>query len=144
MGITNPTEEYFKDGGWGWDGTRWRKLALVWGYTDRLAVRVDHTKVGAGDYAMDFAAVPAGEIWVLNTVVSRNSATASQQEYLLSDTVTFYPIFAYGTPAPNVFRMSGYLQFVMRAGDGVRIWFRACTNADVLTGEIWGYKMSVA
>jgi len=27
-GITDPTEEYFKDGTWAWDGTRWQKLLV--------------------------------------------------------------------------------------------------------------------
>lgn len=27
-GITDPTEQYFKDGSWAWDGTRWQKLLV--------------------------------------------------------------------------------------------------------------------
>lgn len=27
-GITDPTEQYFKDGLWGWDGVRWQKLSV--------------------------------------------------------------------------------------------------------------------
>ena len=38
-GPTAPAEAHFDKGSWGWDLTQWRKLGLLWGYTDRLAER---------------------------------------------------------------------------------------------------------
>ena len=64
-GITNPTEEYFKDGGWGWDGTQWRKLNLTFGYYDRYAEKQEGINVPAGTQTFNFATVPANEVWVI-------------------------------------------------------------------------------
>ena len=129
--------------GHGYDGTLWRKLPMTWGYSDRWSQRLDHTKVGDGDYEMSFTAVSEGYVHTLNAVISRNSSTQGQHEYLLWDGSYWYPIHPYGSPAANVFRISGYLSYVMKKDDFLKITFRSCTNGDVLTGLLWGYKMKI-
>lgn len=116
---------------------------VIWGYQDRMADRVTHTKVGDADYDMDMPQVPAGEVWVVTSIASRNSTTTGQHEYLLGDGVTYYPVYPYGVPAANEWRVGDALHIVMKEDDWMRVVFRDCINNDVLIGIVLGYKMAV-
>lgn len=63
--ITDPNEPYFKDGIWGWDGALWRKLPLVFGYSDTY-LDLTHALGTGGDLGLNLSVVPAGEIWVVS------------------------------------------------------------------------------
>ena len=66
--ITNPAEEYFGQGKWGWDGSVWRKLPLLWGYSGLIGEDLSETNLDAGVNVLNGTAVPAGEIWVVTAV----------------------------------------------------------------------------
>ena len=144
MGITDPEEAYFQSGGWGWDLTQWRKLALSWGYTDRLALKVTHTMVGTGNYNLSAVTVPAGYVYVIQAVVSWNAGSATTQIHTLNDGVYNHPIASFSTPAAGVYNIVDNLSYTLKEGDQVIAQFLSCSNADVLSGAVWGYKMAVA
>jgi len=142
-GITNPTEEYFKDGLWGWDGTRWRKLALLWGYSAAYYERLTQAEATA-ETMMDGSTVPAGEVWVVTSVVAWDN----------DNIITDITGFTYGdavwialgqkqsfTAAQEYWEWRGSI--VVPAGGHIRVRFRGCTVGDDLFVDICGYKMRI-
>ena len=143
-GITNPTEGYFKDGTWGWDGTQWRKLNLVWGYYDRLIERQYNLSAAAGANTLTFTAVPAGEVWVYTTVtaVDANTGPTSIIVNIVSGGIT-YIAMAWLSPGANGYRqISG--QFILKAADYLTITISGCALNDDLWAWATGYKMKVS
>jgi hypothetical protein len=128
---------------YGYIDSSWQKQAMLWGYTDRLAERLTHTKVGAGTYNMDFTAVPAGYVFVVTAISSYNSATQVSQEFMLRINAVSYPCYPYKTPAANAWNVTEPMHLTLKADDKVRITFRACVDSDILIGIIFGYKMKV-
>jgi len=143
-GITNPAEAFFKDGTWGWDGTQWRKLPLVWGYSKIW----DENLGGAGPtgtYSATTSAIPADEVWVLQAVSLRNytRAPASIQIYIAraSGGVVFLGFDS--APALAVpLLVTG--TFVLRTGDTVWVAATSCVVGDTMQGGVVGYKMAIA
>lgn len=143
-GITNPAEEYFKDGQWGWDGTAWQKLNLLFGVQDRWMENLGGTKSGAGSYIKLSTAVPAGYIYVVQILAAYNATTAPDYISLyLNDSATNYLIAKVLTPGVGIpLYVAG--QYVLKAGDMVRVLVAGCLDGDVIGAFVWGYKMKVA
>ncbi|GAG75277.1 unnamed protein product [marine sediment metagenome] len=74
MGIAKPTEKHFDKGSWGWDGSQWRKLAMIWGYSGIWDKDLGGEASGAF-YISNSSVIPAGEIWVLQAVSVRDPRT---------------------------------------------------------------------
>lgn len=143
-GITDPTEAYFKDGQWGWDGTQWRKLPLVWGYSDTYREYIYEDNVDAGTNLLDGSAVPAGEIWVV-TFVRAHCVQAGLTRiniYQYYDTTSLY-LYSVESPAAYVYA-GGPCSIVMEEGDKIRAAFLNCALNDDIRLYITGYKMAIA
>lgn len=143
MGPGVPTEEYFNRGLWGHDGGSWRKLSLLWGYSDRLAVYTQHTQVGTDPYFLSLGTVPAGEIWVVNATLSINDTTQMSQLHYVHDGSNYYYIKAFSSLAAGVWAVNDNVVYVLKEGDSVGISFWGNADGDGLTGCVWGYKMGV-
>lgn len=143
-GITDPTEAYFKDGQWGWDGTRWRKLPMVWGYSDRYFEDLGGTKSGDGTYSSYGTPVPEGEVWVVQGLyISNESGARGYASLFLYVGASGYFLYNNQTPARyEHMRWDGAL--VLKAGDKARIFQLSCLDGDTINGGVWGYKMKVA
>jgi len=143
-GITNPAEEYFKDGGWGWDGTRWRKDNLTWGYNGTLANRQSTLAAAAGTNTLNHSIVPAGEVWVIVThgMVNANTAVPGTLYAVISG--VGYTVKAYGTMVAGIWSTGVPLGIVLAAGDYMSAMFESCVLNDDLYSDITGYKMKVA
>jgi len=145
LGITNPTEEYFKDGGWGWDGTRWRKLNLTFGYYDRYAERQEAENVPAGTQTYNFAAVPTGEVWVV-TAFTAYCSTANPSAIALYHVATGVGVLLVAQQLPVVawivLPLVGTL--VLKENDYLRAVFINCVLNDDVHAFAVGYKMKVA
>ena len=143
MGITDPTEEYFKDGAWGWDGTRWRKLALVWGYTDTLRLSVSDDDSAAGTINLITGSVPAGEIWVvqLAQINDRSSAATRLEVQVRNGGLVMTLVVDYSPVADHVALQAG--QWVLAEGEFLSFWFLGVTLHDNIEGYVAGYKMKV-
>lgn len=187
-GITNPAEEYFKDGQWawdpaggvwlkliidpltnrlvidhpgdlevvqpvpndlrvgnyGWDGSAWHKLPMVWGYSGRWVDYEHASAEGAGDAVADCTPVAAGEVWVLQAVAySHNAAAAKDLGIDLITTGHDMLLVRDYDVAPNVWqRWSG--ECVLAYQDFVRASAYAPGAGKSIYVRVWGYKMKVA
>jgi len=187
-GITDPAEEYFKDGLWGWvtdawkklvataggalhiqfagqeadvevtqtaaadltpgvcgwDGLVWRKLPLLWGYSDRWAEVLGGTQSGAGSYEKFTTAVPAGQVYVLEFVAFQNNTGQRGDVTIgIKDGTYIYSLDTFTTPTQYE-TCTWFGRMTLKAGDQVKIIQATCVNGDVLYGVAWGYKMKVA
>jgi len=163
---TNPQEQYFGRGLWGWasttwerlaslsnllgvalhgyDGSAWQKLSLLWGYSDRLSESASHTKSGAGTYTMTIATVPAGSVYVVNVVILQNLSSAVNQFVVFYDGTNELRVKKFSVPAAGVWNTYDNVSYVLKEGDEVRGRFVSCGDADQLRGYVWGYEMGVS
>jgi len=143
-GITNPAEEYFKDGLWGWDGSQWRKLGLLFGYYDRWVERQRETNAAAGQNSLQTDAVPAGYIYILDAIVTMNlNKAVTHLKRVVGDGIEVELSIATAVPTAThdtLFPIS----IVLKPGDYVKVYFLACDAGDDLFLEVWGYKMKIA
>jgi len=143
-GITSPAEPYFKDGIWGWDGTVWRKLSQLWGYSDQYAEVAEETVSADGNVSLYLSTVPAGEIWVVEFVTFRNRDTAIPeiQGYLdgTSADIRFYHNL--NVVAGTYYTWAGTVR--MKEGDRIAGFFGGCVTNDVVRLQAMGYKMKIA
>jgi len=187
-GITNPAEEYFKNGLWawdpaagvwlkliidpltnqlsvavnndaevhqtapadlaagahGWDGSAWRKLPLVWGYSEEWGEQKIGTAAGAGNATTHTVAVPGGYVYVLSALAIIQTSGAAQRVYAqlvrgvlaiaLVDEATATSGQSYCWHGHVPLKEDDYVEAVCVApGDGQAVHLR-----------VWGYKMKVA
>ena len=143
-GITNPTEEYFKDGIWGWDGSRWRKLGLLFGYSDTVSGGVANDNASAGFNYLSSATVPSGEIWVIQAISGSNVNTACSKIILLVRGSNLdCPILDQVSCTADVW-VTWTGSVALKAGDCLRVYFYGCTAGDDIRLRYLGYKVSVA
>lgn len=141
--ITQPTEEYFKDGGWGWDGTRWRKNNLLFGYVAAIGQDLVNADLDAGTNTLSGTAVPAGEVWVVTLVALRYDGTAPSLMWIR-------PSGLPGNPPIHVVSSVASLQWypqptwvVLEAGDKLEGVVLEATATDAFYARYCGYKMQV-
>lgn len=143
-GVTDPASPYFKDGQWGWDGTVWRKLPMVFGYSDRLAVNESFTATGAGDASGAAFAVAAGYIYVVQAaVVFHDAGVAKNLQYFLygdakSVMLVYQPTAVSGT------RYMWQGEAALKEGDSIQVWLGAPGDGKSVWVQVWGYKMLIA
>ena len=142
-GITDPSEQYFKDGIWGYDSTVWRKLALLFGYSSRLAEAATTVSTGAADTFVDIPNPLASEIWIVQSASLRHDdpVNRSMEIQIRSPTVAVIAALGAGYAAwvPLVWNGAVPLaQNDMIRGHGVAI-----AIGQTLYLEIWGYKMGI-
>lgn len=143
-GVANPAEEYFKDGIWGWDGTVWRKLPLVWGYSDLLYESYENLNAPAVFAFLTAASVPAGEIWIITHILAYDTDNAITRINLVAhDGVTAHAIRAKQTIAVyEEVMFTGRL--VLKKDWYIQAHYWGCTAGDDIYLHIHGYKMKVA
>ena len=142
-GVTNPAEAFFKDGSWSWDGTKWRKQPMLFGFSDTLADRQFIADTGAGDIDLTSSAVPAGEIWVVTNVAYRNRDNACTDIVVwpATDNKT-PPIIANYAPTAGQWDCQ-VINIVMEEGDTMVFRFNGCVALDYIEMQMVGYSMSI-
>lgn len=143
MGITKPTEEHFDKGLWGRDGSQWRKLGLLWGFWDTYSEVVHDVNVSAGDAVLDFGAVPAGEVWVVQHFAFVSyQANASRLELgaLVGGLVVWVEVSA---PVVAYQSVSAHHDIVLEVDDYIRAIARDAVEGDDFHAYACGYKMKV-
>ena len=142
-GITNPTEGYFKDGNWGWDGTQWRKGAIPFAYTSQWYENLGTAAAAGGIYTQNSTAVPAGYIYVIQAMSIENETGARGMARLYVRPSGLYCCIGYVlTPAqyqPTFF--TG--QVVLKAGDIVTVQQFATVAGDDIRAVVIGYKVAI-
>jgi len=143
-GITDPSEQYFKDGLWGWDGSQWRKLPLVWGYSEDYSEKVVESDVPAGSVTIDLSTVPAGEVWVIQRFLctpSQVNITRMRLQKRVSGTAYDLRSITSFTAYNNVVVDS---VFSLPAGANLRVSMAGAQAGDDFVVTAAGYKMKVA
>ena len=142
-GPTDPAEAHFDKGSWGWDLTQWRKLGLLWGYTDRLAERAFDLDAAAGSNTLSLGAVPSGEVWSVSllTAVDWTSAVTGITVQLFVGADDYYLGLRGVTAAAVSVEIQGPI--IAKTGDILRVNMGGCTLHDVLAFYVNGYKMAV-
>jgi len=143
-GPTDPAEAHFDKGLWGFDGTAWHKLPMLWGYTDRYAEVEENTSAVAGFNWLVFSTVPAGEVWVVTGLCWVNVNTACSM--IIADLFDGVTLYGLAVEAPAV--ANGYYSILcnitMKAGDCLKVLFGGCTLNDDIYAWAFGYKMAIA
>ena len=143
-GPTQATEQYFDKGLWGFDGTQWRKLPMLLGFSSQFAQENHVANATAGTNVLNLATVPAGEIWRVSSIAAfdANSVVTAISFGASLTTFTHY-LATVDTPAASVLLLwSG--EIVLIAGQLVTCSFYGCTLNDDLYLTACGYKMAVA
>ena len=142
MPITNPTEKYFQGGGWGYDGSQWRALAMLWGYSDTYVEREAEVDADVGTNTFNFSTVPAGEVWVVTNFAFRNQDNVCSAIVMqLYDGSTGYVIRYQGGPTGGVWDTYD-VNVILKAGYNLRCIFYGCTADDYIEASAVGYKMT--
>jgi len=144
QGITNPAEPFFKDGQWGWDGTLWRKLPIVWGYSDRYAEVETALDVAAGDPILTFSTVPEGEIWVMQSLAGRSYQANVTSIRLVAATTAGDVTLKEDVPVAALRTVDWSGALVLKKDDYLEVRFYGCLLHDNVYAEACGYKMKVA
>ena len=143
-GITDPTEEYFKDGLWGWDGSRWRKLSLLFGYSGPYNETVNNTNVPAGASDLVGSTVPAGEVWIVQGMLAA-VVSSSCTEFCFGFWNGAVRILCKQIQAPTSGRLYDYQgTLILAAGYYPLIGVYGMTAGDDVYLYAWGYKMKVS
>lgn len=187
-GITDPAEEYFKDGQWawdpagaewlkmildpltnrlvvdhpgdievvqpvpndlrvgnyGWDGSAWRKLPLIWGYSDVYHETIADDNASVTFDALATSVVPNGEVWVITYMIAFDIDNAiTKLTLLVHDGTTGYTLREKVTIAAGVeIIFTGYA--VLKKDWYTEAHFWGCTAGDNIRLHVHGYKMKVA
>lgn len=142
--IIDPTEPFFKDGTWGWDGTQWRKLPLLWGYSDRWSEANDAAASGAGDISAPTVAVPAGSVYVLQACSAFHNAGVTKIIYISVVTSETIIELLWPTTTAHLARILWGGTLVLKEGDYVRATVFAPGDGKKAFIRVHGYKMSIA
>ena len=143
-GITNPTEEYFKDGTRGWDGTQWRKAGVPLWY--RSSYFEDLGGTATGSYWSNYSSpVPTGYIYVVSAVSIRNyNRATTATEILVYNESNQYThlewVASLDILQPLIFR--GYL--ILGEGWRVRVVMNGTQSDDTIVASVAGYKVAIA
>ena len=142
-GITNPTEEYFKDGLWGWDGTRWQKAGLPLWYRTSYFEDLGGTATST-TWNKYSTAVPAGYIYIISTVSLRNGTRAAgRTEIFLYDNASHYLHLALAASLAQFQPLIWTGNIILAAGWKIRVLMAETQNGDTISGGIAGYKVAI-
>lgn len=142
-GITDPAEDYFKDGIWGWNGSAWRKLALIPGISSLYREVESSIGVGAGTQNLQFSACPAGKMRIISQFSAR--CTTANPTYIillanLGGKWHFIEAKNYNN-AYTTISTSGPIY--LEAGDYLNARFSACQAGDDIYAYASGYEMEI-
>lgn len=128
----------------GWDGTVWRKLPLVFGFSEVYHEQVKDLNATVTSDALTGSAVDPGEIWVVTSVVAYDKNTNITEVHAsVSDGATWWPFAQrFPTAAGEYLVWSGML--VLEEGDYIDAGFGGTVAGDDIYLNINGYKMKIA
>ena len=144
LGITNPTEKYFKDGQWTFDGTVWRPQNQLLAYRDVVRQTANDPSCPGGLVVFNLASVPTGEVWVIENVSLLCDTHTVTVMYLqiISGGIGYY---VFSTVAPVVHQFYNFTgQLTMKAADYLRASFLNPAVADYVSVTALGHKFLIA
>lgn len=142
--VTETVEVPDMSKNYGWDGSAWKKLPMVWGYSGQYRQRVEETDATETD-SLSGSTVDAGEIWIVNSICVYNitSAMTRVQVTIGHSGGVFTRLDTKITLAQHEpLAITGH--FVLIEDDYVYADLYGCTAGDDIYLEIVGYKMLIA
>lgn len=187
-GITNPAEEYFKDGLWawvtdqwkklvataggalhiyvagqaadveitqtapwhltpgvfGWNGSGWHKLPMVWGYSEPLSEVKSDPDAAAGADSLAGTAVPDGEVWVVEAICAVDVTTDISKIRLTLLTVDGIVILLEADPTAADAYVYWNGRITMTKDRRIIAYFTGTAAGDDIHLRYSGYKMKIA
>lgn len=141
--VTQDTPADLLTGIHGYTGTAWQKQHLLWGYYDTVSEAVVDLNLVAGTNLLYGTAVPAGEIWIVTTVVGRYDGAVATVLYAgcTVDGVAVSAVSA--VPPTSEVWYPGVGQFILREGDKVYCFIYDAAAGDDGFLRYSGYKMKL-
>lgn len=128
---------------YGWDGAAWRKLPLLWGYSESLEEeRVDTNASVTSDFLIG-TVVPAGEVWIIDAVCAVDVTTNITLIRFAVDTAiggVFFHAAAPGAADEYVY-WDGHL--TLAEGKKIIAFFSGTVAGDDIYLRYSGYKMLI-
>ncbi|MDP2323066.1 MAG: hypothetical protein Q8N51_03445, partial [Gammaproteobacteria bacterium] len=121
----------------------WRKLPLLLGYSNTLALVVSNTSLAAGTNILDTSACPTGQIWVVTNILTFYVGTVPTgiTIYLVSGATT--PILYRQLSPVSAVGYDRQGSWILKAGDLLRCIVTGATLNDDLNLYASGYAMAV-
>ena len=141
--VTDPSDPYFKDGNWGWDGTQWRKLNLVWGLYEQYYEEEGNPDADAGTNTLDFSTVPPGEVWIITAASAVDVDSAALVVGFILQGTGKYGYLANKVPIAANEICAFQCNWILEPGDNLRAYFLGCTALDDIRAYANGYKMQI-
>jgi len=129
---------------YGWDGSAWQKLGLLFGYYDVYSEYIKHT-ASAGDNIVYSSIVPSDELWIINSTYARNVTKNIDILFQIYDGSTYIRIdnqTQTSTGFGVIFRL--YNPIVIKPGERTATAFWGCNANDILELHLRGYKMKIS
>lgn len=130
--------------GYGWDGSAWHKLPLVWGYSDIQSYVFSYTFVAGGNYAADMPDVDDDEVWWYQHLAAKNIDSICTIEFSVRTPSVGILLNSFADVPANELQVVTNLPMALKATQLVRVDFVGCGANDKLRAYAWGYKMKVA
>ena len=142
-GITNPTEEYFKDGLWGWDGTQWRKAGLPLWYRVTYMENLGGTATGSS-WEKYTSLVPSGYVYVIKAASIRNlTRVTGATQFLVLNNAGNYVQLAWVKSLDQYQPLMWGGDIIMSEGWKFGVIMAGTQTDDVVAGSVAGYKVAI-
>lgn len=115
----------------------------LFGYHDRYAERVSDLNAAAGTNILQGTAVPAGEVWVIQSIRGVNVNSIPTLVELRVQSATIMAVLEIATPAAANESVLWSGAIFIKEADRTSARFEGCVLNDDLYLDIWGYKMKV-
>jgi len=142
-GITNPTEEYFKDGLWGWDGTRWRKAGIPLWYNAPVGESLSNLNAQSGVNSLTGSTVPAGELWIIESASAIDNTSALDYVAIRVSTGTFWTSIIRKQSVAIAEEVIVNAEVVLSPGYYLYAVFSNCAAGDDIYFRYIGYKVKI-
>jgi len=143
VNVTQDTLGQLISGVAGWDGIEWRKLPILWGYSEGYLEKKEILSASEGANYINFSIVPAGEVWVVKSVNSLDlTSEVSAIAYTIYNTTATFYFYRQKNVSANT-HVPLQCDLVLSAGDRIRVIMGGVTAGDHLQGFVTGYKMKV-
>lgn len=143
-GPTDPTEPHFDKGLWGYDGTQWRRLGVVWGYADRLKLDLSETSTGGGSTTVTSTAVPAGYVYNVQTLFVWHDDPVARYTVFYFKVGAALTRIAFHAALPQYQFLEPLGGLIMKEGDQLQAICVSLANTERVYLTAFGYKMAVA
>lgn len=116
---------------------------FIFGYNDRYSEDVNATSTGAaGTYAYG-TAVPADEVWVVESISFYHNDGAARRGVIGVYDGTRYAWFVDQASLAALTYLPWTGRVTLKAGDKVALYVAALANGKHIVGVAWGYKMKL-